>query len=101
MRTIVMLRPTNKRGTKGPYTQFRKRLVAEGFVLLQPEVFMRVSPTRAAAEHLEEQLREDVPETGAICVLTLTERQYASIRYLTGGPDRQERLVGARSQVEL
>lgn len=83
------------------YTQFRKRLVAGGFVMLQPEVFMRVSPTRIAATHLERRLAEDVPDTGAICMLTLTERQYASMAYLTGKPDRQERLVGARWQVEL
>ena len=101
MRTIVMLRPTNRRGTKMPYTAFRKRLAAEGFALLQPEVFMRVSHTRAAAEHLVERLAEDVPPTGSICVLVLTERQYASMRYLTGRPDDQERLVGARVQVEL
>ena len=101
MRTIVMLRPTNRRGTKMPYTAFRKRLVAEGFVMLQPEVFMRVSHTRAAAEHLVRRLSEDVPPTGSICVLMLTERQYASMRYLTGGPDNQELLVGARVQVEL
>lgn len=101
MRTLVMLRPTNRRGTKMAYTAYRKRLVAEGFVLLQPEVFMRVSPTRRAAEALLEHLREDVPQTGAVCVLTLTERQYASMCYLTGGPDRQERVVGSRRQVDL
>ena len=59
------------------------------------------SPTRAAVEHLLSRLREDVPQTGAICVLTLTERQFASMCYLTGEPDRQERLIGARTQVEL
>ena len=101
MRTIVMLRPTNRRGTKTAYTNYRKRLTAEGFVLLQPEVFMRVSPTRRAAEALLEHLREDVPPTGSICALALTERQYASMTWLTGGPDRQELLVGSRRQVEL
>ena len=101
MRTIVMLRPTNKRGTKMPYTAFRKQLVSEGFVLLQPEVFMRVSPTRAAAEQVVRRLAPAVPQTGTICLLTLTERQYASMRYLTGGPNAQELLVGARMQVEL
>ena len=101
MRIIVMLRPTNRRGTKMPYTAFRKRLVAEGFVMLQPEVFMRVSHTRAAAEHLVGRLAEDVPNTGSICAIILTERQYASMRYLTGQADVQELLVGAREHVEL
>ncbi len=98
MRALVMLRPANKRGTK---TAYRRRLVAEGFVLLQPEVFMRVSLTRAAVEHLLSCLYVDAPQTGAVCVLTHTERQFASMCYLTGEPDRQERLIGARTQVEL
>ena len=101
MRIIVMLRPTNKRGTKMPYTAFRKLLASEGFVLLQPEVFMRVSPTRAAAEQIIRRVAPVVPQTGTVCLLTLTERQYASARYLTGGPGAQELLVGARVQVEL
>ena len=101
MRTLVFLRPTNKRGTKMAYTAFRKRLASEGFTLLQPEVFMRISPTRAAANHLLGRIACDVPKTGSICALVLTERQYASIRYLVGSSGAQETLVGARVQVEL
>ena len=33
--------------------------------------------------------------------LLLTEKQYASIRYLTGDCGMQEQLVGAKVQVEL
>ena len=40
MRVIVALRPTNRHGTKGEYTSFRKLLIATGFVLIQPEVFI-------------------------------------------------------------
>ena len=101
MRIIIMLRPTNKRGTKMPYTAFRKRLVAEGFIMLQPEVFMRVTPSRAASAHLLARLMQDVPQTGSICALTLTERQYSSATYLTGTSGAQEELVGSKVQVEL
>ncbi len=53
MRIIVMLKPTNKRGTKTAYTKFREYLRKDGYVLMQPEVYMRaVTSRRAVASHL-------------------------------------------------
>lgn len=37
-----MLAPTNKYGTKTAYTELRKFLIKDGYLLLQPEVFMRI-----------------------------------------------------------
>lgn len=45
------------------------------------------SPTRAAAELLLSRLCGDAPQTGAVCILTHTERQFAFMRHLMGGPD--------------
>jgi CRISPR-associated protein Cas2 len=101
MRVLMFLRPTNLHGTKGAYTTFRKTLVSHGFVLLQPEVFLAAVRTRRAAEHLVAQMREMVPPTGSVCALVLTERQYASMTYLTGGPSYQEIAVGQQGNVSL
>lgn len=49
MRILVMLAPTNARGTKTAYTKFRKKLVSCGFVMLQAEVYMKVVPNREVA----------------------------------------------------
>ena len=68
MRIIMFLRPTNRYGTKGEYTAFRKLLLAKGFVLMQPEVFMAVAPTRRAAEQLLTHLQAQSPTTGTVCV---------------------------------
>lgn len=101
MRVIVFLRPTNRYGTKGAYTAFRKLLTSSGFILLQPEVFMASVPTRRAVEHLLTCLQEKAPETGAVCALTLTERQYANINYLVGAPSYQDVLVGSSPSISL
>ncbi len=50
MRIIVLLNPTNKRGTKTAYTAYRNYLSSLGFLPLQPEVYTRYLPTRKAAE---------------------------------------------------
>lgn len=101
MRIVMFLRPTNRYGTKGEYTAFRKLLLAKGFVLMQPEVFMAVAPTRRAAEQLLTHLQAQSPTTGTVCALVLTERQYASMRYLVGCPPYQEQSVGSLASVNL
>lgn len=101
MRVLLFLRPTNRRGTKGEYTTFRKLVTSRGFVLVQPEVFIASVPTRRAAIHLIALLKERAPSTGCICALVLTERQFGGIQYLVGEPSYQEQLVGARTSVSL
>ena len=101
MRILVSLRPTNKRGTKGECTTFRKQLSTWGYVLVQPELFMQTVPTRKAARHALEQLEAASPTTGTVCALVLTERQFSGIRYLVGEPAYQEQAVGAGASVTL
>lgn len=101
MRIVMFLRPTNRHGTKGEYTTFRKFLSAKGFVLVQPEVFVAAAPTRRAATHVLDLLQTQAPSTGSVCALVLTERQFASMRYLVGEPSYQERTVGSCANVSF
>ncbi len=101
MRVIVMLRPTNKRGTKSAYTKFRKLLVREGFTLVQSEVFMRALPRKRSAIKLLNNLEANAPSAGAIVAFMITERQFAERQYLCGEPSYQEQVVGAKTQVLL
>lgn len=101
MRIVMLLRPTNRHGTKGDYTRFRKLLVTNGFILVQPEVFLCSVPTRRAARALLDRLRDAAPETGSVCALVLTERQYSAVEYLVGGPSYQEMSVGSETNISL
>ena len=101
MRLIVFLKPTNKRGSKTAYTKFRKFLEKDGYVLLQPEVFMLTVTSRNAAKSRIAQLGAMAPSTGQIRILPLTEKQYAQMSYLVGEADAQERIVGSHALVDL
>lgn len=101
MRILVMLAPTNARGTKTAYTKFRKHLLGQGFTMLQAEVYMKVVPNREVGATQLEALARTAPPTGTVQAFTMTERQYGAMRYLAGGSDYQERAVGAKKQVEL
>lgn len=101
MRVIVMLNPTNKYGTKGAYTKLRKFLESDGYIMLQPEVFMRIATNRKSAEKHLRRLEDYNPETGQVRVMKLTEKQFQNIWMLTGGLDRQEEIVGNNCHIVL
>ena len=46
MRILVLLDPTNKRGTKMAYTELRKFLYSDGYLRIGAELFMRITPSR-------------------------------------------------------
>lgn len=96
-----MLNPTNKYGTKGAYTKLRKFLVSDGYIMLQPEVFMRITTNRkAAAKHIR-RLEEYNPKSGQIRILKLTEKQFENVIMLTGEENRQEKEVGNKCHIIL
>ena len=93
MRILVMLDPTNKRGTKKPTQIFA--------TLHRNELYMRITPIRKTAEKHLRRLSEHSPGTGTVRVLKLTEKQYEGIWYLTGSEDLQEKTVGRNCHVML
>ena len=101
MRIIVMLKPTNARGTKTAYTRLRKFLILDGYNLIGPELFMRVATNRKSAEKHLRRMEEFNPKTGVVRVLKLTETQYKKIWFLTGDEDYQEKTVGANCHIQL
>ena len=101
MRIIVMLSPTNKRGTKMEYTKLRKFLLSDGYLRIAEEVFMRVTTNRKGAEKHLRRLEEYAPKTGCVRVFKMTEKQYENVWLLTGEMDYQERIVGKNGHVML
>lgn len=101
MRIIVILSPTNKRGTKTEYTKLRKFLISDGYLRISEEVFMRITNNRKGAEKHYRRLMDYKPKTGIVRVFKLTEKQYAKVLYLTGEEDIQEKMVGNNTLVML
>ena len=101
MRMLVLLQPTNKRGTKMAYTAFRKWLHDDGFVMIAPELYMRVAANRKAVLKHRRRMADKLPPSGRITTITLTERQWASIDYLVGDKSYQETVIGSNCHIML
>ncbi|MCR5187538.1 MAG: CRISPR-associated endonuclease Cas2 [Treponema sp.] len=94
MRILVLLNPTNKRGTKASYTELRKFLVKDGYILLQSEVFMRITNNRKGAEKHLNRIKNYIPDSGTVRILRLTEKQLYNMGLYQFEPDPQEEIVG-------
>ena len=83
------------------YTALRNFLYSDGYLRIGIELFMRVTPSRKTAEKHIRRLEEHDPGTGVVRVIRMTEKQYDNVWYLTGGPDRQEELVGSNCHIMI
>lgn len=101
MRMLVLLQPTNARGTKTAYTKLRKALYDDGFMMVAPELYMRVVSNRKAIEKHRRRMMEVLPKTGRVMMLTLTEKQWNRVDYLVGEKSYQEAVVGSSCHIML
>ncbi|MBF0247260.1 MAG: CRISPR-associated endonuclease Cas2 [Alphaproteobacteria bacterium] len=87
-RTLWMLvmfdLPVTEREDRKAATQFRNFLLDEGFAMAQFSVYYRLLSGKDAAEAMERRIQANVPEDGSINVLTITDKQYETMRVYQG-----------------
>ena len=85
MRVLVFFDlPSETLDDKREYRRFRKLLIKNGFLMMQESVYCRMLITPAAGKTVLELLRKNRPREGIVQVMTVTEKQFADIEYLTG-----------------
>jgi CRISPR-associated protein Cas2 len=96
MRLLVFFDlPMVTKAEKRAYQQFRKFLLNDGYDMIQWSVYGRIlNGVDAEKKHLA-RLAENLPPEGSVRCLTVTEKQYASMRLLVGMPLFQEKKVSA------
>ena len=99
MRLIVMFDlPVATAEDRKNYTQFRKLLMKNGFIMLQESVYTKLMITPSVKASVLQNLRKNKPPRGIVCALEVTEKQFAGMNYISGEYhtdvlDSDERLV--------
>ena len=80
------------------YSQFRKYLIKNGFLMMQESIYCRLAQNSSAADFLVDNVRKNKPPEGLVQALTITEKQFGKIEYIVGEKktevlDNDERLV--------
>lgn len=68
--------PTGNKSERKSYAEFRKFLLKDGYHMEQFSVYSRVVLTRESVDSHMRRLRANLPQAGAVTVITLTEKQY-------------------------
>ena len=58
--------------------------MTNGFVMMQESIYVKLLTNYAMCELEVAKLRKNKPKEGIVQVLTITEKQFASIEYITG-----------------
>ncbi|AOH39421.1 CRISPR-associated endonuclease Cas2 [Dialister pneumosintes] len=99
MRVLVLFDlPVETLADRRAYTQFRKFLIRNGFIMMQESVYSKIVQNVPAAQAVMGHVRIEAPKHGLIQMMMITEKQYANMELVTGHVqeevvDSDERLV--------
>ena len=99
MRIIVFFDlPTETNEDKRAYRKFRSMLIKSGFLMMQESVYCRMVPNQSVEKSVIEHIKKNKPKSGIVSLLTITEKQFSRIEYITGESksdviDSDQRLV--------
>lgn len=89
MRVVVMFDlPTETSMDKRHYRWFRKFLIDEGFVMMQESIYTKICINQHAVKRVELAIRKACPPKGLVQVMSVTEKQFASMSLMVGEIDQ-------------
>lgn len=99
MRVIVFFDlPTATTADRREYAKFRRRLIKNGFMMVQESVYSKLALNSTQVSQIVGEVSKIRPEKGLVQILTVTEKQYSKMTLLFGKSssdvvDSDERLL--------
>ncbi len=89
--------PVLTAGQRRAYRRFHRLLEDFGFTMLEESVYCRMAPSGHPLETLKADLRKQAPKEGIVTLLTVTERQFENMDFITG--DWKSDVVASKESV--
>ena len=83
--------PVKTKTERSIATKFRTFLLKDGYHMVQYSLYARVCNGMDSVEKHIKRLRANLPPNGSVRVLTITEKQYESIKILVGELSLEEK----------
>ena len=101
MRLIVFFDlPVETAAERRAYSKFRKFLIKNGFYMMQKSVYCKMVLNQSNAVACRQHLKLNRPPDGIVQVLTITEKQFVRIEYISG-VDTSDVLSDTRTTIIL
>lgn len=102
MRLLVMFDlPTGSKAERKSYSEFRKFLINDGFIMDQFSVYTRVMLGRDSANAHMQRLKANLPKAGRVTAMVLTEKQYEDREVLVCTSQYQNEVADLGAQMTL
>lgn len=93
MRMLVFFDlPTLTKMDRKIASRFRHFLIHDGYIMLQWSVYSRICKGNDDVEKHANRLKYLIPKEGSVRLLTVTEKQYASMAILIGQVKKEEKI---------
>ena len=100
MRLLVLFDlPVVTRAERRAYTLFRRFLINDGYDMIQFSIYGRMLNGNDAEQKHMKRLVDNLPPAGSVRCLSVTEKQFASMKLLVGLPLFQEKAVKAQQML--
>ncbi len=76
--------PTDTHKDRRNYSLFRKLLIKEGFIMMQESIYVKLALNNSVISSIKQKIEKEKPPRGLVQLLTVTEKQYASIETIVG-----------------
>jgi CRISPR-associated protein Cas2 len=84
--------PTNTKTQRKRASEFRKKLIEDGFDMMQFSVYKRFCGSTEACEVHAKRIKSWLPKEGTVSILRFTDKQFADIETFMGyEPKKQEK----------
>jgi CRISPR-associated protein Cas2 len=94
MRVLVFYDlPIKTRKDKKIYRHFRRRLIRNGYHMIQYSVYSKILNNRDAAKNHIKFIERNAPQKGNVRLMMVTEKQYAYIKIIVGGKTYLENIL--------
>jgi CRISPR-associated protein Cas2 len=71
--------PTNTKKERREAQQFRKKLIKDGFTMMQYSVYSRHCASFESSEVHIKRVKKMIPDAGQVSILKITDKQYGDI----------------------
>jgi CRISPR-associated protein Cas2 len=76
--------PTDTKQARRDYTQFRKFLLNDGFMMMQYSVYSRCCPSHENMQVHVQRVQRNLPPDGEVRILPVTDKQFERMKIFFG-----------------
>lgn len=82
--------PTETKKERKIYSDFRKRLLQDGFTMFQFSIYLRHCPSKENADVHIKRVKAILPPVGMVGILCITDKQFGMMEIFMGNKVREK-----------